>query len=116
MKAKREGNLVPNVNFHDDNFYSNFSDDRGEDYAQIRRMLLHLAVNHTVVAEQREIRAQIDVPLIGSEREIGSDAGPSMNQTYNASSPDELALVNAAKFFGFTYLGRDQANNVEVHF
>ena len=31
--------------------------------------------------------------------------------TYNASSPDELALVNGARFLGVTYLGRDSSNN-----
>lgn len=33
---------------------------------------------------------------------------------YNASSPDELALVNAAKFFSYTFLGRDEDNNIVV--
>ena len=30
--------------------------------------------------------------------------------SYNASSPDELALVNAAKFFGASFEDRDQDN------
>jgi magnesium-transporting ATPase (P-type) len=36
---------------------------------------------------------------------------------YNASSPDELALVNAAKYFGYQFLGRDDENNLllEIH-
>jgi len=33
---------------------------------------------------------------------------------YNASSPDELALVNAAKYFGYFFKGRDDENNIEV--
>ena len=117
MKAKREGDLVSNVNFHDENFYRDFGDDKGENYENIKRLLLNLAVNHTVVAEQREIKdQQIDAPFNYKECGIGTDNGANMNQTYNASSPDELALVNAAKFFGFTYLGRDAGNNVEIHF
>jgi len=31
--------------------------------------------------------------------------------SYNASSPDELALVNGARFLGVTYIGRDDADN-----
>ena len=31
---------------------------------------------------------------------------------YNASSPDELALVNAAKFFGYRFVRRDEENNL----
>jgi phospholipid-transporting ATPase len=34
--------------------------------------------------------------------------------TYNASSPDELALVSAARFFGYMFKGRDEDNNVMV--
>jgi len=29
---------------------------------------------------------------------------------YNASSPDELALVNAAHFFGYKFIDRDEDN------
>ena len=33
---------------------------------------------------------------------------------YNASSPDELALVNAARFFGVKFFDRDEDNNVVI--
>jgi phospholipid-transporting ATPase len=33
---------------------------------------------------------------------------------YNASSPDELALINFAKFCGFEYLGTDINNIISV--
>jgi len=35
---------------------------------------------------------------------------------YNASSPDELALVNAAKYFGVEFIERDHDNNVTINF
>ena len=118
MKAKFDGDLVSNVNFHDENFYRDFSDSKGENYENIKRILINLAVNHTVVAEQREIKdREINAPFNYNEVAIGTEnTNANMNQTYNASSPDELALVNAAKFFGFRYLGRDEENNVEIHF
>lgn len=34
-----------------------------------------------------------------------------LSLTYNASSPDELALVNGARYLGVIYLGRDEYNN-----
>lgn len=34
---------------------------------------------------------------------------------YNASSPDELALVNFAKFSGFEYLGIDEEGRICVN-
>ena len=34
--------------------------------------------------------------------------------TYNASSPDELALTNAARHFGLTFSDRDEDNNLVI--
>jgi phospholipid-transporting ATPase len=48
-------------------------------------------VCHTIIVENKD-----DVP------------------TYNASSPDELALVNAAKYLGYSFLGRDEEDNIVV--
>lgn len=33
---------------------------------------------------------------------------------YNASSPDELALVNGARFLGVTFECRDEDNNIYI--
>lgn len=33
---------------------------------------------------------------------------------YNASSPDELAITNAARYFGYKFLDRDEYNNLLV--
>jgi phospholipid-transporting ATPase len=52
-------------------------------------MLEILAVCHTVIVEEKNGKL-----------------------VYNASSPDELALVNAAKYFGHSFKGRDDDNNV----
>lgn len=35
---------------------------------------------------------------------------------YNASSPDELALVNFAKFCGVEYVGTDENNIITVKY
>ena len=34
---------------------------------------------------------------------------------YNASSPDELALANAGRYFGFEFRGRDADNNMLIN-
>lgn len=54
-------------------------------------MLLHLALCHTIILDERTGK-------------------------YNASSPDELALVNAAKFFGVEFKKRDEDNNMVINF
>ncbi len=50
-----------------------------------------LAVCHTVIVEEK--------------------AG---SIVYNASSPDELSLVNAAKYFGYSFNGRDEDDNILI--
>ena len=52
-------------------------------------MLLHLALNHTIIIDAR-------------------------NGKYSSSSPDELALVKAAKQFGFEFMERDPDDNVLI--
>lgn len=54
-------------------------------------MLFHLALCHTIVIDER-------------------------TKKYNASSPDELALVNAAKFFGCEFVKRDEDNNMQISY
>ena len=52
---------------------------------------MHLALCHTIILDERTGK-------------------------YNASSPDELALVNAAKFFQVTFKKRDEDNNMVIDF
>lgn len=54
-------------------------------------MMEILAVCHTIIVEEKN-----GLPV------------------YNASSPDELALVNAAKYFGYIFKGRDEDNNMII--
>ena len=56
-----------------------------------REFLMHLAVCHTIISEEKDGKIE-----------------------YKASSPDELALVNAAKFFGVEYIGRDENQRILV--
>ncbi len=35
-------------------------------------------------------------------------------ETLSASSPDELALVNAARYFGYHFRGRDEDNFIHL--
>ena len=56
--------------------------------------MLFLSVCHTVVTEKKS-----DGSIV-----------------YNASSPDELALLNFAKFVGFEYLGMDQNNVLTIRY
>ena len=67
------------------------NDKNHPNYKNIQNFLTHLAICHTVVAEAKDGKI-----------------------LYNASSPDELALVNCGKYFGYFFKGRDDDNNIEV--
>ena len=53
-------------------------------------MMLSLAVCHTIIIDEKK-------------------------GTYNAASPDDLALVNFAKQFGFEFMGKDINDNVLIN-
>jgi phospholipid-transporting ATPase len=82
---------VTNFNFEDPNFNAHLADKNHENNSWIVRYLTHLAVCHTVVSETKNGKTFL-----------------------NASSPDELALVNAAKYYNYNFLGRDEQNSISV--
>ncbi len=84
---------IQNVNFDDPVFYKHFKDQKSENYQMIEKVVLNLALCHTIIIENK--KGQI---------------------SYNASSPDELALVNAARFFGAMFADRDEENNITINF
>jgi len=79
------------VNFEDPRFFEQLKDNTHSNHKRIMNYLECLALCHTVVVEKKD----------GKEM-------------YGASSPDELALVNAAKFFGLTFVGRDDDSNMII--
>ena len=87
---------ITNVNFYDEKFQQHMNDHSSDNYALIHRYLEILSVCHTVIAEK-------------SKKSHNQD-----QVAYNASSPDELALVNAAKYFGYYFKGRDDENNLII--
>ena len=79
------------MNFEDDILWDHLSNPSHPNYQNLEAVLLHLALCHTIVIDERTGR-------------------------YNASSPDELALVNAAKFFGAEFIKRDEENCMIINF
>ena len=93
-QMKQDG--ITNVNFSDPLLQAHLTDPQSENFENVNRFMEILSVCHTVIAEK-------------SKHSTSSD-----HLTYNASSPDELALVSAAKFFGYYFKGRDEDNNMIV--
>lgn len=78
-----------NVCFHDPHMHEVLQGPDCEEKRDLLRVLLFLSMCHTIIKDQKKGK-------------------------YNSSSPDELALVNAAKQFGYVFLDRDENDNVVV--
>lgn len=86
---------VSNVDFRDKRLFDIIANPDDANYAAVYDALLFLALCHTVISEVDQATKKL---------------------VYNASSPDELALVNFAKFCGFEYMGTDNSNQIMVKF
>lgn len=87
---------VTNVNFDDDEFLAQLKDESHENHQNIKRYVECLGLCHTVINENKQTPEGEDYV------------------NYNASSPDELALVNAARYFGFMFKERDENSNMVI--
>jgi len=67
---------LPNVNFHDPKMFENLKNNDKD----LVKTILMLAICHDIIIDEKK-------------------------GVYNAASPDELALVNAAKQFGYEFAG-----------
>jgi len=81
---------IENVNFEDPLFDQHMKSKK-DNYNNAKEVLLFLALCHSIIIDER-------------------------NGKYNASSPDELALVNGAKFLGASFDKRDEENNLFITF
>ena len=82
---------VSNVSFEDPKFYEAFARPDSQEYKDIIKVLECLVLCHTIIAYKHKGMV-----------------------TYNSTSPDELALVNAAKFFGFKFIERDENSSIVI--
>jgi len=78
---------LPHVNFNDPKLQEALAKPNSPEYEELIRTLIFLACCHTIVIDSRK-------------------------GTYSAASPDELALVNAAKQFGMEFSSIDAEDNL----
>lgn len=80
----------PNVNFYDPRLEEILAkSDDDQDKKDLVQVILALSTCHTVIWDEKK-------------------------QQYTSSSPDELALVNAAKQFGYKFLGKNSEDVLTV--
>ena len=86
---------ITNVNFEDDRIDAVLKDTNSENFAETMKFIECLGICHTLVSEEKTIKGNIV-------------------RVYNASSPDELALVNGMTHFGFAFRDRDNDDNIII--
>ena len=98
--ASREYPLgVTNVNFEDKSCFRHLENAEHKNNKTLRRFLEALGLCHTVIADKKE-------------KQVEKSGPPTKYIVYNASSPDELALVNGARHLGFAFRERDEDGNM----
>ena len=86
---------VTNVNFEDPKCLEHINNYHHENQRNLKDFFQALGLCHTVIADVKKDKR----------------SGQSY-VAYNASSPDELALVNGARHLGFFFKERDEENNM----
>lgn len=87
---------VTNVDFHDRGLIDVLNDKNSEEYENVKKALFFLSICHSVIVEPSNSNNSSTV--------------------YNASSPDEMALVNFAKFCGIEFRGINENNEIIINF
>ena len=87
---------VTNVNFEDDRVWDIIKNSSHPEHDAVNRFIECLGICHTVVSEEKKTKD-------GTAYKV-----------YNASSPDELALVNGMRHFGFAFQDRDEEENIII--
>ena len=89
LNLKDKFGEISNFNFHDEEFFQHLKNEKNENYENIQNFLLCLALCNTVFTQ--DINSEI---------------------IYQASSPDEMALLNASRYFDCKFIRREIGNKI----
>lgn len=91
LKLSDKYGKITNFDFYDNEFFDHIKDDDHENFSCIKYFLLCLSMCHSIFTENTEEKV-----------------------VYEGSSPDELALINAARYFGFIFKKRLPGNKILI--
>ena len=92
IKLKDKYGQISNFNFYDSEFLEHLRDDDHENYHNIKYFLLCMCLCHSIFTVRNE------------NNEI----------VYEGSSPEEIAFINAARYFNYIFLNRLPGNKIEI--
>ena len=85
---------VTNVNFYDEDLNEQLNNPSHSNHANIKRFLEAVGLCHTIITDKKKTKEGVEYTV------------------YNASSPDELALVNGARHLGFEFVDRNDEGDM----
>lgn len=100
-REAHQSSAIPNFNFYDPEFDMHLREPSHPNHKNIVNFLLHMALCHTIVIQKK--RAQQSKIQYNAGADSDSSQNEQVREVYSAQSPDELALVNAAKQFGMKF-------------
>lgn len=110
-----DNQTVSNFNFWDIEFERHLQDSSHSNHKHIVNFLQHLAICHTIVIQQMKLpqkkAAIVDQEAVEATSDTSSEP---VQEIYSAQSPDELALVNAAKQFGIKFKSRPNSRTIMI--
>ena len=77
--------------------WEHWNDPSHSQHPHLYKFIECLGICHTILSEEKEVKGQKCL-------------------IYNASSPDELALVNGMRYFGFEFMDRDIDDNMIIRY
>ena len=90
IKLKDKYGKITNFDFYDNEFLDHIRDDDHDNYNNIKYFLLCICLCHTILTEKNNKNELI----------------------YQGSSPDEISLINAARYFQYIFLKREIGNKI----
>ena len=104
---KQKKRPISHFNFFDAHFEAHLRDPSHPNHHNIVNFLTHLALCHTIVIQRKAGGGGARNNATEIEQAEDSERSQSeFREVYSAQSPDELALVNAARHFGVKFASR----------
>ena len=93
IKLNDKYGKVTNFNFYDNEFINHLRDDDNPNYKNIKYFLLCVCLCNTIFTEIKESNGKTDI-------------------VFQGTSPDEIALINAARYFQYMFVKRESGNKI----
>jgi len=93
VKLNDKYGKITNFEFYDNEFLSHLRDDDHRNYQNIKYFMLCVCLCNTIFTELKETNGKAEI-------------------VFQGTSPDEIALINAARYFQYMFVKRESGNKI----